>query len=94
MAERQNGKDGTPAWCYDEDGYCIRCGYGRWRFHGAECELRDLLSEVAQLQEDADDWQDVAEATQKRYERLEEDMDSLEREVRKLERELEAADST
>lgn len=38
-----SGVDGTPGWCYDEDGYCIRCGNGRWKPHMPGCELRDLL---------------------------------------------------
>lgn len=38
-----SGVDGTPGWCYDEDGYCIRCGNGRWKKHMPECELRDVL---------------------------------------------------
>lgn len=37
------GKDGTPAWAYDEDGCCVCCGNGRWRFHHLDCELRDAL---------------------------------------------------
>lgn len=42
-------KDDTPAWAYDEDGYCIRCGSGRWRFHMAGCELRDSLDIIRDL---------------------------------------------
>lgn len=36
------GKDGTPSWAYDEDGYCVGCGNGYWRYHGY-CQLRDAL---------------------------------------------------
>lgn len=39
--------DDTPSWCYDEDGYCIRCGNGRWKHHMPDCELRDLLDASA-----------------------------------------------
>lgn len=35
--------DNTPDWAYDEDGYCVCCGNGRWKFHAVECGLRDLL---------------------------------------------------
>lgn len=38
-----SGVDGTPAWAYDEDSYCVCCGNGRWKFHMPECELRDAL---------------------------------------------------
>lgn len=37
------GIDGTPAWAYGEDGYCVCCGNGRWKHHMPECELSDLL---------------------------------------------------
>jgi len=37
------GKDGTPGWAYDEDGYCVCCGNGRWKGHMPECALRDAL---------------------------------------------------
>jgi hypothetical protein len=40
------GKDGTPAWAYDEDGYCVCCGNGRWKFHTPDCALRDALDLV------------------------------------------------
>lgn len=43
MSGEQASKDGTPAWAYDEDGYCVCCGNGRWKFHMPECELRDAL---------------------------------------------------
>lgn len=46
------GIDGTPAWCYDEDGYCIRCGNGRWKHHTPGCELRDLLDKPGSRPED------------------------------------------
>jgi hypothetical protein len=42
----QAGIDGTPAWAYDEDGYCVCCGNGRWKHHMAECQLRDALDAV------------------------------------------------
>lgn len=38
-----SGIDGTPAWAYDEDHYCVCCGNGRWKYHMPECELRDAL---------------------------------------------------
>lgn len=38
--------DGTPAWAYDEDGYCVCCGNGHWKFHMPECDLRDALDIV------------------------------------------------
>lgn len=41
------GVDGTPGWAYDEDGYCVACGNGRWKHHMPECELRDALDAVA-----------------------------------------------
>lgn len=31
---------------YDEDGYCIACGNGRWKFHMPKCEIGDLLDEL------------------------------------------------
>lgn len=37
------GVDGTPGWAYDEDGYCVCCGNGRWKHHMPECRLRDAL---------------------------------------------------
>ncbi len=36
-------KDGTPDWAYDEDGYCVCCGNGNWKYHMPDCELRDAL---------------------------------------------------
>ena len=36
-------KDGTPEWAYNEDGYCVCCGNGNWKYHMPECELRDGL---------------------------------------------------
>lgn len=45
MTDSMPGGDGTPAWAYDEDGYCVCCGNGRWRLHMPECELRDLLDQ-------------------------------------------------
>lgn len=41
------GVDGTPAWAYDEDGYCVCCGNGRWKYHRPDCELRDALDAEA-----------------------------------------------
>jgi hypothetical protein len=38
--------DGTPAWVYDEDGYCMCCGNGRWKPHMAYCDLRDVLDRL------------------------------------------------
>ena len=35
--------DGTPAWAYGEDGYCVCCGNGKWRHHMPGCVLRDSL---------------------------------------------------
>jgi hypothetical protein len=35
--------DDTPAWAYDEDGYCNCCGNGNWKHHMPTCELRDLI---------------------------------------------------
>lgn len=43
------GYDNTPIWAYDEDGYCVCCGNGRWKFHMPECELRDALDIVRGL---------------------------------------------
>lgn len=37
------GIDGTPAWAYTEDGYCVCCGNGYWKYHMPECELSDLI---------------------------------------------------
>ncbi len=45
-------KDGTPEWAYDEDGYCVCCGNGNWKYHMPECELRDGL-DAARLVADA-----------------------------------------
>lgn len=42
-ADQSLGIDGTPAWAYDEDGYCVCCGNGRWKFHMPDCELADAL---------------------------------------------------
>lgn len=42
-SEAAPGIDGTPAWAYDEDGYCVCCGNGRWKYHMPDCELRDAL---------------------------------------------------
>jgi len=47
MSDEQPGVDGTPAWAYSEDGYCVACGNGRWKHHMPECELRDALDAVA-----------------------------------------------
>lgn len=33
-----------PLWVYDEDGYCVCCGNGKWKHHMPECELADLLA--------------------------------------------------
>jgi hypothetical protein len=41
--DEEPGVDGTPAWAYDEDGYCVCCDNGRWKHHMPECELRDAL---------------------------------------------------
>lgn len=41
--DERTGRDGTPGWAYDEDGYCVRCGNGRWKHHMPDCELRDAL---------------------------------------------------
>lgn len=41
-----DGHDGTPSWAYDEDGYCVCCDAGRWRYHMPDCELRDALDLV------------------------------------------------
>lgn len=43
MTEPNTGMDGTPFWAYDEDGYCVCCGNGRWTLHTFDCELRDAL---------------------------------------------------
>lgn len=46
------GKDGiTPAWGYDEDGYCVACGNGMWKYHFPECPLADLLYATARVTE-------------------------------------------
>lgn len=37
----------TPSWAYDEDGYCVCCGNGRWKYHMPDCELRDALDALA-----------------------------------------------
>lgn len=37
----------TPPWAYDEDGYCVCCGNGRWKYHMPDCELRDALDALA-----------------------------------------------
>lgn len=34
----------APLWVYDEDGYCVCCGNGKWKHHMPECELADLLA--------------------------------------------------
>ena len=36
-------KDDTPEWAYNEDGYCVCCGNGNWKYHMPECELRNAL---------------------------------------------------
>ncbi len=41
--DAEPGKDGTPGWAYDEDGYCVCCGNGRWKYHFPRCVLRDAL---------------------------------------------------
>ena len=46
------GKDGTPAWAYDEDGYCVCCGNGRWKHHMPERELRDALDALSGYPQD------------------------------------------
>ncbi len=46
------GLDGTPGWAYDEDGYCVCCGNGKWKYHMPECELRDALDVVSQGREE------------------------------------------
>ncbi len=33
----------TPKWAYDEDGYCVCCGNGWWKFHMPDCELADIM---------------------------------------------------
>lgn len=40
------GIDGTPGWAYDEDGYCVCCGNGRWKHHFPGCVLRDALDSL------------------------------------------------
>lgn len=52
LDEDEPGIDGTPGWAYNEDGYCVCCGYGRWRFHGVECELRDGIEALERLRSD------------------------------------------
>ncbi len=42
-ATTTSSKDDTPDWAYDEDGYCVCCGNGKWKYHMPECELRDAL---------------------------------------------------
>lgn len=39
----QPGKDGTPEWAYDEDGYCVCCFNGKWKYHAPWCGLRNAL---------------------------------------------------
>lgn len=50
------GVDGTPAWAYDQDGYCVCCGFGRWKHHGPDCELRDALDLLAAVREVIKGW--------------------------------------
>lgn len=40
--------DDTPTWAYDEDGYCVCCGSGWWKFHMFDCDLRDALDALAE----------------------------------------------
>lgn len=28
---------------YDEDGYCVACGNGKWKHHMPECQIADLI---------------------------------------------------
>lgn len=28
---------------FDEDGYCVACGNGRWKAHMPECQIADLI---------------------------------------------------
>lgn len=32
-----------PAWAYDEDGYCVDCGNGKWKAHNTWCEIAYLI---------------------------------------------------
>jgi hypothetical protein len=41
-------------WAYDEDGYCVCCGNGCWKYHMPDCELRDALDEVERLRDRSD----------------------------------------
>lgn len=41
--------DATPDWAYTEDGYCVCCGNGKWKFHMPACLLRDSLDLVASV---------------------------------------------
>lgn len=51
----------TPDWAYTEDGYCICCGNGKWKFHMPWCELRDAL-DVLHLVQDDDQLRDAVKA--------------------------------
>lgn len=35
-----------PEWAYDEDGYCVDCGNGRWKSHNEWCELSYLFDQA------------------------------------------------
>lgn len=45
------GKDGTPGWAYDEDGYCTCCGNGHWKYHMPGCYLAAALEKNAEVAE-------------------------------------------
>lgn len=31
---------------YDEDGYCVACGSGKWKHHMPQCQVADLIDAI------------------------------------------------
>lgn len=54
------GVDGTPGWAYSEDGYCVCCGNGHWKYHMPECSLAHALDLVKVIE--ALDTKDAADS--------------------------------
>ncbi len=63
MSERQNAEsvaamsDDDPYFgkVYDEDGYCVACGNGKWKHHMPQCEIADLIDKIGKLERLLDD---------------------------------------
>lgn len=57
----EHGIDGTPSWAYGEDGYCVCCGNGRWKYHMPGCQLRDALDALRDRLNDTENGSDASD---------------------------------